>query len=168
MPAAALSSPAVLAFSNFRDTLESLRGHLKAHYGRLGPGSRRMRFMAQPSEAAMGRIAERAAPDLMLEIERDGAVRGVIEAYDIGDGHAEIALSVEDAFQGLGLGRTLFEEGLRHLAQRGFETASLYCLRENTAVLHLVQDAGGRVTSEGSEAHAVIELGRVLDRARHS
>ena len=148
-----------------KDTVESLRTHLKTHYSHLGAASRRLRFMGEPSEAALDRIADRAAPDIMLEVERDGDVRGVLEAYDAGAGHAEIALSVEDAYQGRGLGRRLFEEGLSHLARRGFRTADLYCLRENTAVLHLIRKAGGRIVFQGSEARAEIELGRILDRA---
>jgi ribosomal protein S18 acetylase RimI-like enzyme len=121
-----------------------------------------MRFMAESSEAMLDRVAEHAAPDLMLEIERDGAVRGVLEAFDLGHGDAEIALSVEDAYQGLGLGRRLFEEGLRHLGRRGYTTADLYCLRENTPVLRLVKSAGGEITFQGSEARAEIDLSRVL------
>lgn len=163
MPAAA--SPGFLPLPLFRDTAETLRAHLRAHYLRLGRGSRRLRFMAEPSSEALARMADRATPDLLLEIERDGAVRGVLEAYDAGHGHAEIALSVEDAYQGQGLGRTLFEEGLRQLARRGFGTADLDCLRENAAMLRLVRRAGGRLSFHGPEAHAEIDLTQVLGRA---
>lgn len=153
LPSSALPFPALGA------TLGTLRTHLKAHYGRLGRASRRMRFMAEPSQAALDRIADRASPDLLIEIEQDGGVRGVLEAYDLGGGHAEVALSVEDAYQGHGLGRRLFEEGLRLLGRRGFATADLCCLRDNGAVLHLVREAGGRVTLRDGEAVARIELG---------
>ena len=122
--------------------------------------------MAEPSTAGLDRIADGATPDILLEIEKDGAVRGILEAYGGEDGHAEIALSVEDAYQGLGLGRTLFEEGLRHLARRGYEAADLYCLRENIPVLHLARDAGGRIEYQGSEARIEIELGQALDQAQ--
>ena len=145
-----------------RDTVGGLRMQLKRHYDRLGRNSRRLRFLAEPSDSVINGIANRTAPDLMLEIERDGAVRGVLEAFDLGHGHAEIALSVEDAYQGLGLGRRLFEEGLRHLGRRGYTTADLYCLRENTPVLRLVKSAGGEITFQGSEARAEIDLSRVL------
>ena len=122
--------------------------------------------MAEPSAAGLDRIVDGATPDLMLEIERDGAVRGILEAYRAEDGHAEIALSVEDAYQGIGLGRTLFEEGLRHFAQRGYQAADLFCLRENIPVLHLAQDVGGRIEDQGSEARIEIELSPALDQAQ--
>jgi hypothetical protein len=71
-----------------------------------------MRFIAEPSEAVLDRVAEQADPELVLEIGRDGAIRGVLEAYELRHGRAQIALSVEDASQGHGLGHTLFDEGL--------------------------------------------------------
>jgi GNAT superfamily N-acetyltransferase len=162
-------SAAALPFRSaptLRATLDSVRDHLRAHYHRLGQASRRRRFMSQPSAATLDRIADQATPDLMLEIERDGAVRGLFEAYGTGQGHAEIALSVEDAYQGQGLGRELFEEGLRLLARRGFQTADLTCLRDNAAVLHMIRDAGGQIRIQDGEAMAAIELRRVLDQAR--
>lgn len=157
--------PLLQSVPTLRATLDSVRDHLRTHYHRLGPASRRRRFMSQPSAAVLDGIANQATPDLMLEIERDGAVRGLFEAYGTGDGHAEIALSVEDAYQGQGLGRELFEEGLQMLARRGFRTADLTCLRNNAAVLHMVHDAGGQIRVRDGEVVAQIELRRVLDRA---
>ncbi len=148
-----------------RTTLDSVREHLRTHYHRLGQASRRRRFMSQPSTAALDRIADRATPDLMLEIERDGAVRGLLEAYGTGEGHAEVALSVEDAYQGRGLGRELFNEGLRLLAERGVRVADITCLRDNAAVLRMIRDAGGRIRIQDGEAVAEIELRPVLDQA---
>lgn len=77
---------------------------------------------------------------------------------------------MEDAYQGQGqgLGRELFEEGLRLLAGRGFQTADLPCLRDNAVVLHMIRDAGGEIRVEDDEAFAEIELRRVLDRAQAS
>ncbi len=163
MAAVISTSPAFPVLPTIRGTLGHLRTHLKAHYGRLGRTSRRLRFLSEASEVALDRVAAGAIPDLMIEIERDGAVRGVFEAYDTGDGHAEIALSIEDAYQGLGLGRTLLQEGLRQLARRDYAIAELFCLRENMPMLHLVREAGGRITFDGGEARAEIDLGRVPD-----
>ncbi len=162
MSAAALPRQSV---PTLRATLDSVRDQLRTHYHRLGQASRGRRFMSHTSPTAIDRVVDRATPDLMLEIERDGAVRGLFEAYGTGEGHAEIALSVEDAYQGQGLGRELFEEGLRLLAARGFQTADLTCLLDNAAVLHMIRDAGGRIRVQDGEAVAEIELRRVLDRA---
>jgi ribosomal protein S18 acetylase RimI-like enzyme len=147
---------------------ELCRAHLKTHYRRLGPRSRRLRFLGDATDAALDRMAERAEPEMVVEAVEDGVVRGVFEAYATMPGHAEIALSVEDDCQGRGLGRALFMQGLRALAERGFRTADLLCLRENAPVLALVRAAGGRVRFEGGEAVVEIELGRVLQEAEVS
>ncbi|WP_176559266.1 GNAT family N-acetyltransferase [Rubellimicrobium roseum] len=143
-----------------------LRSQLKVHYRSLGPRSRRLRFLGEPSTEALDRLADRADPELVLELVEEGAVRAVLEAYATSPGHVEVAISVEDGYQGRGLGRALFEEGLVLLASRGFRTADLVCLRENTALLHLVSRAGARLRMEGGEVHISIELGQVLDHVR--
>ena len=120
------------------EDLSLLRAHLKGHYRSLGRGSRRLRFMRNPSTEALDRLADRAEPELLLEIVEDGSVRAVLEAYATSPGHVEVAISVEDRYQGQGLGSALLEEGLTVLASRGFQTADLVCLRENRALLHLV------------------------------
>ncbi len=165
MSAAALSFQLI---PPFRATLDSVPDHLRTHYRRFGQASRRRRFMSQTPPTAIDRIVDQATPDLILEIEQDGAVRGLLEAYGTGRGHAEIALSVEDAYQGQGLGRELFEEGLRLLAGRGVYTADLTCLTDNVAVLHLIRDAGWQIRIQDGEAVAEIERRRVLDRAHAS
>jgi GNAT superfamily N-acetyltransferase len=143
-----------------------LREHLKRHYRSLGPRSRRLRFLAAATDEALDGLAERAAPDLLLELVEEGAVRAVLEAHVTAPGHAELALSVEDRFQRRGLGRALFEEGLAVLAARGVRTADLYCLRENAALLGLARGAGARLRGDGGEVHVAIDLGRVPGEAR--
>jgi GNAT superfamily N-acetyltransferase len=142
--------------------LDLLRSHLKVHYRRLGPRSRRLRFLGDPPAETLDRLADRAEPELLLELVEEGAVRAVLEAHATTPGHVEVAISVEDGFQGRGLGRALFEEGLRVLALRGVRTADLYCLRENAALLHLVAGTGARLRWDGGEVHVEIDLGRVL------
>lgn len=163
MPSVASPPPAPLVV--LEEEVEICRAHLRMHYRRLGPRSRRLRFMGDAPDAALDRLAERAEPELVVEALEEGVLRGVLEAYPTTPGHAEIALSVEDDCQGRGLGRALFTEGLRALAARGYRTADLLCLRENAPVLALVRAAGGRVRFEGGEAVVEIELGRVLEQA---
>ena len=114
---------------------------------------------------ALDRIVDRAEPELLLEIIEDGEVRAVFEAYATSPAHAEVAISVEDKYQGQGLGRALFDEGLAELAARGFRTADLFCLRENTALLHLVSGTGARLHMEGGETHIEIDLDQLRSPA---
>jgi ribosomal protein S18 acetylase RimI-like enzyme len=114
--------------------------------------------MGNPSVEALDQAVDRSEPELLLEIIEDGAVRAVLEAFATSPAHAEVAISVEDEYQGRGLGRALFEEGLTVLAARGFRTADLVCLRENTALLQLVRGTGARLRAEGGEVHIEIRL----------
>lgn len=141
--------------------VEACRTALRAHYRRLGPRARRLRFMGAASIHATDQIAARARPDLLLEFVDGGVVRGVLEAYCTARNHAEIAISIEDAFQGQGHGRALFEAGLAELSRMGVKTAELYCMAENTAVLHLVRAAGGRMSSQDGEVVAHLHLPRI-------
>lgn len=148
------------------EDLGLLRSDLKIHYRSLGSRSRHLRFMGEPTPEALDRLAEQADPELVLEMVEDGVVRAVLEAYPASPGHVEVAISVQDGYQGQGLGRALFEEGLVVLASRGFRTADLVCLRENTALLHLVSRAGATLRSDGNEVQIAIQLDHVLEHVR--
>lgn len=117
--------------------------------------------MGHLSTEALDRLADRAEPELLMELREEGEVRAVLEAYATTPGHVEVAISVEDAYQGRGLGRALFEEGLAALASKGFRTADLVCLRENTALLHLAAHAGARIRMVDGEVQVEIQLDRV-------
>jgi GNAT superfamily N-acetyltransferase len=122
--------------------------------------------MGNPSTEALDRLADRADPELLLEIVEDGSVRAVLEAYATSRGHVEVAISVEDDYQGQGLGSALLDEGLTVLASRGFQTADLICLRENRVLLRLVGRAGARVRFDEGEIHIEIKLDKWLHRVR--
>ncbi|TNC49117.1 GNAT family N-acetyltransferase [Rubellimicrobium rubrum] len=158
--------PCPLLLLGESEDLTVIRSHLRGHYRSLGARSRRLRFMSELSTEALDRLADRAEPELLLELVEDGSVRAVLEAYATSPGHVEVAISVEDPYQGQGLGRALFEEGLVVLAERGFKTADLVCLRENTALLRLVSQAGARMRTEDGEVYSEIELHRALDQVR--
>ncbi|MBP1804209.1 GNAT family N-acetyltransferase [Rubellimicrobium aerolatum] len=170
MPGTLISAPLSAPRHHLEESedIDLLRSHLKVHYRSLGPRSRRLRFMGDPSVEALDRLADRADPELVLELVEEGAVRAMLEAHASAPGHVEVAISVEDRYQGKGLGRALFEEGLVILAARGFRTADLVCLRENTALLHLVSRAGARMRMEDGEVQIAIELDHVLDHVRLS
>ncbi len=136
-------------------TLRDWRAILAGHYLRLSPFSRRRRFLGAAGDRGLRSLAETSAPDAVIGIKVDGEVRGVLEIFDGRDGHAEIGISVEDAYQGRGYGRQLFEAGLAHASRMGIATADLFFARDNAGIRHMVQEAGGeiRVTDGECEAH---------------
>ena len=167
MPGAAPSAhpPSAPPLLEEHDDLDLVRSDLKDHYRSLGPRSRRLRFLGNPPAESLDLLADRAEPEIVLELIEEEAVRAVLEAYAASPGHVEVAISVEDGYQGQGRGRALFELGLEILAARGYRTADLVCLCENAALLHLVSRAGGRMRADGSEVQIAIDLDRVLDQA---
>lgn len=141
-------------------TLSDWRRVLGTHYARLGQNSRQRRFMANLPDKSVRMIAERASPDIVLGIEAENRVVGVLEIFRGTDPHAEIGVSVEDAYQGRGYGRALFLDGLAAARRAGVRTADLYFSCENRGIHKLVTDAGGKVVRCGADCEAHIEISR--------
>jgi ribosomal protein S18 acetylase RimI-like enzyme len=141
-------------------TLSDWRGTLGAHYLRLGRESRRRRFMAALPDSAMRLIAGRASPDLVLGIRSERRVVGVVEIFRGAGSHAEIGISVEDAFQGRGFGRALLTHGLAAAERIGVTTADLFFASDNRGIRHLVSAAGGCIIQNGPECEAHIDCAR--------
>jgi GNAT superfamily N-acetyltransferase len=139
-------------------TLSDWRHVLAAHYARLGRTSRQRRFMAHLPDRTVKMIADRASPDIVLGIEAEDRVVGVLEIFCGADSHAEIGISVEDAYQGRGFGRALFLDGLAAAGNIGVRTADLYFSCENTGIHKLVTNAGGKVVRCGAECEAHVDI----------
>ena len=141
-------------------TLPDWRRVLATHYARLGRASRQRRFMANLPDRSVRRIAGLASPEIVLGIEAEGRVVGVLEIFPGTDAHAEIAISVEDAYQGRGYGKALFIDGLAAAGRIGVQTADLYFSCENSGIHKLVTAAGGEVLRSGAECEAHIDISR--------
>lgn len=116
--------------------------------------------MTVPSNQRLEEIAQRASPDVVLGIEADGRVVGILEIFSGADAHAEIGISVEDAYQGRGFGRALFLDGLAAAERIGVRTADLYFSAENMGIRKLISEAGGQIVSRGAECEAHIDIAR--------
>lgn len=139
--------------------LPRIREILAAHYRRLGEASRTLRFMGPIKGEAMDRVAGKASPHLVLAIEADGATRGLLELFTTREpGHAEIGLSVEDAYQGLGYGRALFHRGIEEARRGGFETVDVQFSTRNAAIAKLCRDEGGSIRVAGEDSASLIPL----------
>lgn len=150
MPDVALN---ILPFS-----LPRLRDTLVAHYRRLSVPSRSLRFMGSMNEEVMSGIARNAAPDLFLTVNCDGEHRAVLELFVLDHGHAEIALSVEDAYQGRGYGRALFHRGISEARDMGLSTVDVFFLATNQAIRKLCLEEGGDINCTGAECTSHIPL----------
>ena len=140
--------------------LSDWRRTLATHYKRLGRSSRQRRFMAPLPDQSLQIIADRASPDIVLGVEADDRIVGVLELFVGDDAHAEIGISVEDAYQGQGFGRALFLDGLAAADDLGVRTADLFFASENHGIRRLVHAAGGKVLERGAECEAHIDISR--------
>ena len=139
-------------------TLSDWRRVLATHYARLGRSSRRRRFMANLPDRSVRQLADRASPDIVFGIEAEGRVIGVLEIFRNADAHAEIGISVEDAYQGRGYGKALFLDGLAAAERVGVRTADLYFSCENNGIRKLVSAAGGQIVHSGADCEAHIDI----------
>jgi GNAT superfamily N-acetyltransferase len=133
---------------------------LSSHYKRLGHTSRRRRFMIDLPNAALQDVADRASPDIVLGVRAAGRVVGVLELFKGLDAHAEIGISVEDAYHRQGYGKALFLEGLLSAEALGVRTADLYFASENRGIRSLVKSAGGKILQRGADCEAHIDIRR--------
>lgn len=139
-------------------TLVDWRHTLGDHYLRLGNSSRRRRFMSALPDRSVRIIADRANPEVVLGIRHEDVVIGVLEIFRETDDHAEIGVSVEDAFQGLGYGKALFLAGLSEAERLGLRIAGLYFASDNLGIRALIDAAGGDIVQQGGECVAEIDL----------
>lgn len=139
-------------------TLADWRRSLGSHYLRLEDTSRQRRFMAVQTDQTTRMIANKASPDIVLGIKADGRLVGVLEIFKGLAQHAEIGISVEDAYQGRGLGKALFIDGLAAAKRMGVRTADLYFTSENLGIRRLINEAGGFIVRHGPTSEAHIDI----------
>jgi acetyltransferase len=92
----------------------------------------------------------------------DGPQRLVAEARYVVDksapGHAELAMSVADSWQGLGLGRAMLGRLARHATSEGLKVLVGSVLGGNESMLGLLRGLGASFHSQGSDVQATLAL----------
>jgi RimJ/RimL family protein N-acetyltransferase len=137
-------------------------GALTALYDRLSPESAYQRFFTMmrrlPTEWA--RILANVDHDrraAIVAVGPDGELVGVARyGWDAGSDEAEIAVVVQDAWQGRGLGRILLTALLAHADGRGITRFRAYILADNHRMLHLIGELG--LVGERSLDQGVVSL----------
>ena len=117
---------------------ELYRGHLL----RLDGESRRNRFGGAVSDEFIGRYCEPSALGgaILYGFFVDGVLRGAAELRLLEPaGDAEVALSIERAWQSQGVGTVLLEHLLLAAGNRGIERLHVLCLAENGRMRQLAR-----------------------------
>jgi GNAT superfamily N-acetyltransferase len=76
---------------------------------------------------------------------------------------AELGLSVHPSARTRGYGYALLQRAVLHAANLGYRTLFMYCLAENSTMLHLAAKAGLTVVIDAGDVDARLQL----DRYRH-
>jgi GNAT superfamily N-acetyltransferase len=130
----------------------------RAHLARLSPQSRARRFHGEPHENSLEYAVRQASKATLVGLRTQGRLIGVAELHPIGNTLFEMALSIEDAHQGLGHGTRLFTAALE-VARRGKtkRVCFLTCTK-NRPMRRLLTKGRAHQMQEGSEVAAWIDF----------
>jgi GNAT superfamily N-acetyltransferase len=137
---------------HLRPIRETDEAGLLALYDRLSPESLYFRFFAVPDKDA-GRVAYLTHVDYerryAVVAETAGAIVGVARWERLADrpGHAEVAFTVADDFQGRGLGSILFRRLVALARARGITVFEAEVLKNNERMLRVFERTGLRTAT---------------------
>ena len=138
--------------------LASIRKILLAHYLRLSALSRRLRFPGVVKNEGIGLIAQRASPDLVIALEIYGIERGLLELFVGSKDHCEIAISVEDPYQGQGHGQRLLDAGMHAARDMKLKTIDLYFSKQNDVIRAMLKHVDGKIVDRGDALQACVDI----------
>ena len=136
----------------------------RAHLLRLSVDALRARFGILPCAASLDACAQPAANRQMMLLWRDRTVCGAVELHLIGPEFAELAMSLDDALHGFGIGRYMMAGALERAAQLGLRRLIVLCDPANGPMRRLVERCGARITLGDDEVSAWIDVPSALGR----
>ena len=136
---------------------------LKAHYHRLAPDDRSLRFFACVSDWFMDTHGDKIdwQHACLIGCFVDGELRGVSELYfdrTLGSDHAEVSFSVESEWQHTGIGTELLRRMLMVARNRLVHSLSVVCLMDNRAMRKLVRKFSDDLKVQDGEVNAEIAV----------
>lgn len=160
--------PAALRWVPIRSLGPRHRPHILAHLLALEPVDRYLRFGYAAGNSQVGHYVDQ------IDFERD-EVFGIFNrrlevvamahlaslgSADRESRSAEFGVSVSAHARGRGWGSRLFERAVLHARNRGIDTLMIHALADNSAMLHIVRQAGAKIELEGPDATAHLRLPR--------
>lgn len=147
--------------ASFRRLFPWEAGRYAAHLRALTPDGRRTRFFGRVDDDALHAHACRATDTGHVEgCFLDGRLIGAFELYFSpgARGCAQVALSVDPAHEGTGLGTELMTRARSRAGLIGASGIELQMQADNGAMLALVRRAGASITRHGTELHATLAV----------
>jgi RimJ/RimL family protein N-acetyltransferase len=119
---------------------------VEAMHGRLSRQTLHQRYFAAtaPGRRELERLCRMAGREgtAYVATGADGRIVAIACYAQHPSCWGELAILIEDGYQGLGLGRKLFRLLVRHAAVKGLQTLELNILPSNRAMLHLARNSG--------------------------
>ncbi|MBI4481815.1 MAG: GNAT family N-acetyltransferase [Acidobacteria bacterium] len=149
------------------------REALQAFFDRLSPESRRRRFFSTspPRGEFIDSLCNSSDPasKITLVVSRTlGGARSIIATgsyFARGDRTAEVAMAVDDAFQGKGLGTLLLERLALLAARHGFLRFWAVTLAENQPMLEVFRNSGFQLRSRVDNGDVEVDFSVVPSEA---
>lgn len=134
---------------------------LARHFRRLGSEDWRARFQGQVSRRHAGRHASTIdwSKAVVIGAFVGGQIRGAGELHPYageGRSEAEIAITVEKAWQERGIGTELLRRLINAARNRLLKRVCLLCLADNTRIRHLVEKLEGSLLTELGQSEGSI------------
>jgi RimJ/RimL family protein N-acetyltransferase len=132
---------------------------LREHLLRLTAADRRLRFFVGVNDDYIDNHCRRldALHVIIIGVFEDGVLRGAAELHLRGDlaGRAELAITVEGAWQGHHLGTELLGHTITIAENRGMRSIEMVCLLDNHRMQHVARKFTDRldVVEDQAEAH---------------
>ena len=136
------------------------RERIQAHFLKLNPNDRRLRFGATLSDEALIDYVQRIdfeSDGIFAVSDNDLRLIGVVHIAQTDSG-AELGLSVLHGVRGMGIGAALFTRATMHLRNRSVRQVTIHCLSENAAMMHLAQKHGMQLSRDGCDREARLLL----------
>jgi RimJ/RimL family protein N-acetyltransferase len=135
-------------------------GDLEAHFLRLPPDVRRTRFCTTASDRSVADYvrANRGRADVIIfAYACDGITRAVVEMFLYGD-RAEVAFSVEPAWQGQGIGTALMRSAVGRAAAMNVERIELCCDSNNWRMRRIADRVNAATVVEDGDCFMTIKV----------
>jgi RimJ/RimL family protein N-acetyltransferase len=133
------------------------------HLARLSPDDRIARFSGGVSVAALAEHVRRFdwRTGWLIGCFDGAQLRGVAELRWLDPGlgwRAELAITVEEAWQDLGIGTELLRLSVIHARNRGLKSLYMICLTDNGRMQAIARKFEGELSFEGSQVEADIAV----------
>lgn len=147
----------------YRKLLPAENQLFRDHLLRLSPDDRVSRFAGSVSDSRIIEYVSRFdwLTAVVIGYFVDGALRGVAELrwLDPGTGwRAELAVTVEEAWQDGRIGTELLRRAIGYARNRGLKSLAMICLTENRRMQAIARKFAGDLVFEGSQVEAAITL----------